>query len=740
MNRRTLLLQLLGSGSGAGLVCLAGRSRVVEAVGAEPRGPAGLALPPELPFEPVALPLPLPGDGVPAARQQEQLRRAVLEDRLVVPAGFRADVLAAWGEPLAQGRFGYNNDFLAFFPRPDGSALLTVNFEYISFQTWREGLAEAVPAAPSPAPLIQALASRDGRVDVGSLAADDPLRSLALAVARSAMADLGIGVITIAQAENGLWQRRPGRLDRRIDGLAGLEDPAHRLRVSGPAAAVFRRRQRLGHDDGLGDRVIGSFANCAGGQTPWGTLLSAEENFQDQVVEAVHADGSSPPPAGRPFRCDEQRLSGLGNPFGLAGNKYGWMVEVDPARPDRPAVKHSWLGRFRHEAVAVRAEPGRPLQVYSGCDRHGGHLYRFVSSGRVQDPRDPACSDLLREGRLEVARFEPPGADGVGRGRWLPLAPETPLDPALPSHYERHGLSQPTLLPHADRRRAGAEALVDDAAVAAYRQRFARLADLYPGSGEEQRGAILIDAHLAANAIGATACARPEDTDLDPLSGALVIAFTAGGGDGEGRADPAIFRGPAGQPSWPYGWVMHLEEDAAGAPGGEDDRFRWRMVASGGPPWQGGLGFANPDNLAFDPAGNLWLSTDRSFGSGSLDVFGANSCWLLPARGAARGRALPFCTGPAECELCGPCFDRPAAAAAPTTLFLAVQHPGEQNGTRQAGAQEVQAIDLVDRGGAPFQQLRTVPLGSNWPSGVPGRPPRPAVVAIRRHSGGPLLA
>jgi secreted PhoX family phosphatase len=310
----------------------------------------------------------------------------------------------------------------------------------------------------------------------------------------------------------------------------------------------------------------------------------------------------------------------------------------------------------------------------------------------------------------------------------------------LPSHYERHGLSQPTLLPHSDRRRAGAEALPDDAAVAAYLQRFQRLADLYPGAGEERLGAILIDAHLAANAIGATACARPEDTDLDPTSGALLIAFTAGGGDLEGRADPAIFRGPAGQPSWPYGWVMRLEEDSPGGSAGVAPSFRWRMVASGGPPWQGGLGFANPDNLAFDPAGNLWLCTDRSFGSGSLDVFGANSCWVLPAQGPARGNALPFCTGPTECELCGPCFDQPAGAADPTTLFLSVQHPGEQHGTRRDGALEVQAIDLVDCSGTPFQQLRSVPLGSNWPSGVPGRTPRPAVVAIRRNSGGPLLA
>jgi secreted PhoX family phosphatase len=490
---------------------------------------------------------------------------------------------------------------------------------------------------------------------------------------------------------------------------------------------VFRRSQRLGYDDGLGDQVIGSFANCAGGHTPWGTVLSAEENIQSQVVERVYADGSSPQPAERPFRFDGSRLDGLGNPFGLAGNKYGWMVELDPRRPQQPAVKHSWLGRFRHEAVGVQATPGKPLVVFSGCDRHGGHLYRFVSEGLVRDPADPANSQLLERGRLEAAQFNPDGT-----GRWLALDPATPLAPLAPSHYERFGLSQPTLLPHRDRSQPGAEALASDAELAAYLQQHRRLADLYPGSGEERQGAILIDAHLAANAIGATPAARPEDTDIDPRSGDLLIAFTAGGSDGDGQADPAIFAGPGGEPSWPYGWVMRLEDGLQR--GGDPAIFRWRMAAAGGTPWQGGMGFAMPDNLAFDRRGNLWMVTDRSFSGADLDVFGNNACWLFPASGPRAGEALLFATGPMECELCGPCFD-----SAETALFLAVQHPGEAHGTRQPGAHEVQAHTLQDVGGGSFQQLREVPLGSNWPSPAPGRPPRPGVVAIRRSDGRPLL-
>jgi hypothetical protein len=147
------------------------------------------------------------------------------------------------------------------------------------------------------------------------------------------------------------------------------------------------------------------------------------------------------------------------------------------------------------------------------------------------------------------------------------------------------------------------------------------------------------------------------------------------------------------------------------------------------------MGFANPDNLAIDRAGNVWMVTDRAAVNGSADVFGNNACWLFPAAGHAAGEPLLFATGPMECELTGPCFD-----ATDSTLFLSVQHPGEDNATHQPGQEEIQAHTLIDRDGGRFEQLRQVPLGSNWPTGQPGQIPRPGVVAIRRLDGAPLLA
>lgn len=727
--RRSLLLQLLGlsaatAGSALGGAALAG----ARPTGAAAAAGAAAQRKSQAPFRPLRGPIPLPSDGLTALEQQRVYARVALSDQLLVPEGFGAEVLMQWGDPLGSGRFGFNNDYLAFTPLNRDRALLTVNFEYISTRPWVAGYQEVMGRALPFEELRQLLAERGGKVNVLELAAADPLRQPLLAVATAAMEDGGIGVVEIERGPQG-WRRRRGPFDRRITGLTGLDRAEERLRCSGPAAAVFRRRQRLGTDDGLGDRIIGTFANCAGGQTPWGTVLSAEENIQTHVVEAVYADGSSPSPAQRPFRFDGERLEGLGNPFGLAGNKYGWMVEVDPRRPEGTAVKHTALGRFRHEAVAVRARAGEPLVIYSGCDRHGGHLYRFISAESVRQPEDPTNSRLLERGRLEVAQFQPDGG-----GHWIPLAASTPTDPLLPSHFARFDLPAVVPLPHSDRSQAGAELLRSDADLQAYRQRFRTLADLYPGGGDEQLGAILIDAHLAANAAGATPTARPEDTELDPRTGDLLITFTAGGSDGEGQADPAIFRGPAGESTWPYGWLMRLEDGAARPehPGGA---FRWRMVATGGTPWQGGMGFANPDNLAVDRSGNIWMVTDRAAVNGSADVFGNNACWLFPASASAGSEPLLFATGPMECELTGPCFD-----PTDSTLFLSVQHPGEDNATHEPGQEEIQAYTLTDRDGGRFEQLRQVPLGSNWPSGSPGQTPRPGVVAIRRLDGAPLLA
>ena len=102
--------------------------------------------------------------------------------------------------------------------------------------------------------------------------------------------------------------------------------------------------------------------------------------------------------------------------------------------------------------------------------------------------------------------------------------------------------------------------------------------------------------------------------------------------------------------------------------------------------------------------------------------------FMIPTRGA--GTALPrlFALAPMESELCGPTFSDDGRA-----LILSVQHPGENEGVRTSeDPSEVGTYVVHDRDNQPFEQRRTVPKGSNWPSGELDRFPRPAVVAIRK--------
>ena len=92
----------------------------------------------------------------------------------------------------------------------------------------------------------------------------------------------------------------------------------------------------------------GSNSNCAGGQTPWGTWLSGEENFSGQ---------------GRIWECD---------PTGA-----------------KPAVAHEAMGRWAHEAAAV--DPDNQ-QVYLTEDNPTGVFYRYT----------PTAYPDLSAGKLEA--------------------------------------------------------------------------------------------------------------------------------------------------------------------------------------------------------------------------------------------------------------------------------------------------------------------------------------------------
>jgi uncharacterized protein len=681
-------------------------------------------------FTPIKGTIPLETTGINPEQQQAQYSTYEVVDDLVLPEGYKYQVIAVWGDKVGDSRFGYNNDYLSFIPTAANAGYLSVNFEYISASLWIETYEQVIGKSlpfTDVKVALQMTESGKSEINAYALPENNPLKPKIREICQEALLDQGLGVISIRQTADGNWERTNSAADRRISGVSGLEDGRY-LQATGPAVAVFRKQQGQGYIDKLGDRIIGTFANCAGGTTPWGTVLSAEENFQAQVPEPVHADGTAFNPDTLPFALSDEELFGQGNVFGLAGNKYGWIVEVDPANPQDYGTKHSWLGRYRHEAVGVRVEAGKPLAFYSGCDRRGGHIYKFVSRDLVTNPQDKANSGLLQAGMLYAAKFNPDGT-----GSWIPLKTETPVNPDVPSQIAGNII----LLPSGSK--AGYLPVTKDAAIAQFKQKYSTLGNLYIGNAEEKQGAILIDAHYAANAVGATCTARPEDTEIAP-NGDLYISFTSGGADKQGGSDLRIFKSPKGEAPYEYGWVMRLTEennDPAAM------SFRWQMLATGGEPATGGMGFANPDNLLLDPQGHVWMVTDISTSklndavarrnstpgkSVSLSgLFGNNSMWFIPTSGADAGKAFLFAIAPMECEATGPCF-----TSDQKTLFLSIQHPGETNGTRKNQAIENREFIVTTTTGEEFLQTRKVPIGSNWPDKAPNSPPKPAVVVITK--------
>jgi len=653
-------------------------------------------------------------------------------DDLIVPEGFSYDVIGAWGDKIGDSRFGYNNDYLSFVETAPNEGFLTINFEYISAIPWLQTYSKVLGKELSIAAVEKELKKTKGTgLNAFSLPENSTLKSQIETISKETLIDQGIGVISIRKNAEGRWERTFSNADRRITGISGLEDGRY-LNCTGAAKAVFQKKSGKGYLDKLGDRIIGTFGNCAGGTTPWGTVLSAEENIQNQVPDPVYADGTSFPPARVSFKIDEEEVSGQGNVFGLAGNKYGWIVEVDPANPNDFGTKHTWLGRYRHEAVGVRVEAEKPLAFYSGCDRRSGHLYKFVSRDQVANPTDKANSQLLADGMLYAAKFNEDGT-----GRWIALKPDTPVNPEDPSTIVGGMINLPK------RPAGGFMSVRNKGAIDQYKRQFKTLGDLYEGNPTEKQGAILIDAHYAANACGATCTARPEDTEIAP-DGSLYISFTSGSPDSkDGGPDKRVFKGPNGEAPYEYGFVMHLIEDN-NAP--DSMTFRWKMMAMGGEPTAGGAGFSNPDNLLIDPDGHVWIVTDISSDklnkavpkrigkngvptsqSNLRGLFGNNSLWFIPTSGANAGNAYLFAMAPMEAELTGPFLSHDRQ-----TLFLSVQHPGESNGTRQNMKSEARKFAMKTPDGKEFTQMRQVPIGSNFPAKTANAAPKPCVVVVTR--------
>lgn len=602
------------------------------------------------------------GEGVAPDGGFEPLPAVIHDDHRVAP-GYRADVLVRWGDPVLADappfdahrldadhqvrQFGYNNDFIAYLPLPRGSrssdhGLLCVNHEY------------------TDAHLMWA-----GETGCGTLATDR---------IRYEMAAHGHSVLEVRRTEDGWRVVADSPFARRVTARTPM-------RLAGPAAGHPRLCTSR---DPMGRVVLGTISNCAGGVTPWGTVLIAEENFNEYFSGEVPRGGDERKNheryglgRGVPYRWDR-----VDRRFDLAlepnePNRFGYLVELDPYEPESVPIKRTALGRLKHEGASVVLNHDGRVVVYTGDDQAFEYLYKFVSDG-VYEPGDvSANSRLLDTGTLHVARFDEEG--GV---TWLPLT-------------------------------FGSGPLVAANA-------FASQAD------------VLIEARRAADLLGATPLDRPEDVEVDRRSGRVYAMLT----NNRGRTLDQI-DGPNPRAANLHGHVLELHpptaprlrrrRDGASPLDHAAPRARWEVFLRAGDPadpsdealyhpdtaedgW-----FSCPDNAVLDASGRLWIASDqgsRQAGTGVPDGLRA-----IATTGPERGLPRLFYACPRGAELCGPCFTPDER-----TLFVAVQHPGD---TPHAPEGRPSLFDDPS---------------TRWPDFDDRLPPRPSVVVIMKDDGGRIGA
>jgi secreted PhoX family phosphatase len=744
VSRRSMLKYVGFAVTGSVLGVWGGSSRAVGSAGTS--AAAWVSAAGEIGFEPVRYPLPLP------TGPQGNLQTYDVVDDVVLPAGFEYRVVCRWGEVVgARGhevRIGFNHDYTGLVPIAGAANeyYLIINHEYISARPWLEGSRsvhgrELVEVGG----MLGGESLRKLRIDLASGDVKPTVASAARRLCETAMADLGVSVLRVRRLADGHFEVVRQASDHFAWGGASSQNVPESAgrRFTGPSASLLGKPR-------------GTFSNCSGATTPWGTFLSCEENFQDQVPEFITPSGAALPGQSVEFAAYDLpghdtlpvEFEGLGTGISppLDGREYGWVVEIDPV--SRSLVKHTGLGRFRHENVAIRAVAGKKLAAYMGDDRRGGHVWKFVSRATVTDPASPANSKLLEDGTLYAAVYS---SDFTGR--WAAIAPTTPLARPEPQHTADGFVWLPRR-PDGGHVRVGVTVggrveLTVDQWVASVEQfsgkPFAQctLADLVrPEPGVPVEAVLMMDAYVMANAIGATPTARPEDVEVHPVDSSLYVAFTDSTGSGDGSVDARIFPDSAGKNSRQYGAIYRMAEAANDTAA---ETFTWgRFVTSGEYAEQGG-GFACADNLVFDPQANLWMVTDLTTarhnhpvsrtaedkslpGSGAfMGVFGNNALFVFPTTGDSAGVPYCFAIGPMECEMTGPTFTDDGQ-----TLLLSVQHPGELYGARKNKAAAERQYVLSGTDGTLFTQTRTVPLGSNFPAQRDGEVPRPCVISIVR--------
>ncbi|HEX7891078.1 MAG TPA: PhoX family phosphatase [Ramlibacter sp.] len=651
------------------------------------------------------------------------------DDRVTVPAGYTASVLYALGDPLTSATPAYANDGsdTGFGDRAgdhhDG-------LEWFGLDA--AGTARLATGSERGILGINHEATTDQFLHVAGVTANPRPP----AEADKEMEVHGLTFVEVRKAPGYAYQK-DSAYNRRVTPLTPME-------LTGPVRghALLKTKHSI-----AGTQTRGTINNCGASFTPWGTYFSGEENWVNYFFRSATDDTARGGAAAKGVvslrRYGKNQGAASRHGWETAGaddrfvrwnisqtgasadgtddyrnemNTYGYMIEVDPYDKVQAIRKRTALGRFAHEMGVFGLQvAGKPLAVYMGDDSRGEYVYKFVSTAAWNaadaNPanRITTGDKYLDAGKLYVAKFN---ADGSGS--WIEL-----------------NIANPAI-----------------AGYATYA--FADQAD------------VLVNARIAADAVGATKMDRPEWSAVHPVTGELYVTLTnnsnrkvepTGSQHGVDAVNPRSYTDAPTAPATPgniNGHILRVREtgDESAA-----TTFTWDIYLFGA---EAGMDqtkinlsaltadndFSSPDGIRFSQkTGVVMVETDDGaytdvtncmlliglpgrLGDGAVQAINYTkldgSTLTVQTRVGARptlDTLRRFLVGPIDCEITG-ITETPDGRA----LFVNIQHPGE-------------TISKANIGN-PAMYLSHWPGNAGYGAGGATARPRSATIVVTRDDGG----
>ena len=682
-----------------------------------------------------------------------------LMDMVSVPAGYSVKVLHATGDTLKTGVAAYSNagtdDAESFANRVgdqhDGTEIFYIgsngkskgSYTYASgdkvvLAVNNESSAEAHflhPTGQTSGTAVGKKFDQFGTWPLGVRPASEAIKEILLH---------GVTLVEVTLDSSGkpTGYNATSALNRRIT-------PETVMTVTGPAAELASlKAMMVTKFDTTGATVRGTLNNCGTGVTPWGTLITCEENWATYFTmpagstvptdakliasrtrygvqtTATSATATTSRTQGWHTVADADPTSRFARwnvaasgasaaaDFRNEPQTFGYNVEIDPADVSSVPSKRMAMGRFAHEACVYGTPAvGKPLAFYMGCDSRNEYIYKFVSS-KNWDAADvgggiAAGDKYLNEGKLYVAKF-----NATGSGEWLELS--------------------------------FSNALIKAASF-----------------GFSNQAEVLVHTRIAADAVGATKMDRPEWGAVNPANGEIYFALTNNNASNRtpaktDAANPRAYKDSDGlmRDGNPNGHIIRFKETDGLATA---TTFTWDIFLFGAEEDApvsntniSGLTYANsfssPDGLWFSQStGICWIQTDDGaftdetncmlvaavpgkVGDGgeftitnSMTVSGAvqtQSQKTFVGGILGESRLRRFLVGPKGAEVTGI-----TETADGKTLFVGIQHPAE----------EATAYNTTDKGVWPTNTNN----GAGGAYGA-GTRARSATIIITKDDGGKI--